>query len=149
MKKLDITRAGELLIKHEGNKKVIYTCPAGYLTFGIGHMIKKGDPEYGKKEGTKVTEERIKEAFMQDFKTAMADCAKIHKDFDRLPPTVQIILSNMAFNLGINRFRKFKKMHKAVKQRDWKQAAMEMKNSLWYKQTKSRAEELVHMMENV
>ena len=52
----------------------------------------------------------------------------------------------MRFNLGPNRFRKFKKMIIAVNNKNFNQAAREMMNSLWYqKQVGNRAVELVEM----
>ena len=41
---------------------------------------------------------------------------------------------------------KFKMMKAAVDVRDWQQAAVEMKSSLWYKQVTNRAQRLVDRM---
>ena len=43
----------------EGNVKSIYLCSESHPTFGIGHLVTKNDPEYGKEVGTKVSHERI------------------------------------------------------------------------------------------
>ena len=32
---------------HEGEVLEIYEDSLGYLTLGVGHLIQKGDPEYG------------------------------------------------------------------------------------------------------
>ena len=43
---------------------------------------------------------------------------------------------------------KFVKMIAAVKRHDWKGAADEMENSLWFRQVGSRGQELVQRMRN-
>ena len=43
----------------------------------------------------------------------------------------------------------FKNMKKALDKRDWKLAAVEGRDSLWYRQVSNRAERLMTRMENV
>ena len=47
------------IIADEGMVKHIYKDHLGYPTFGVGHLILESDPEYGKPDKTKVSEERI------------------------------------------------------------------------------------------
>ena len=49
----------------------------------------------------------------------------------------------MIFQLGIKKQKKFIKMIKHVKNKCFFMAALEMKNSLWYKQTPKRVEGLI------
>ena len=44
----------EQLIYDEGVVYEIYEDHLGYATFGIGHIVKEEDPEYGQPVGTKV-----------------------------------------------------------------------------------------------
>ena len=55
----------------------------------------------------------------------------------------------MMFNLGRPRLSKFRNMKKALDKRDWKLAAVEGRDSLWYRQVSNRAERLMTRMENV
>jgi lysozyme len=55
-------------------------------------------------------------------------------------------LTDMIFNLGSTRFRKFKKMIKAIKNNDWELAGEEAKDSKWYKQVGKRGEEIVKQL---
>ena len=55
----------------------------------------------------------------------------------------------MMFNLGRPRLSKFRNMKKALDKRDWKLAAVEGRDSLWYRQASNRAERLMTRMENV
>ena len=50
------------------------------------------------------------------------------------------------FNLGMAKFLGFKKMLKAIKEKDWERAGDEMEDSKWYLQVGQRARELVRMV---
>lgn len=69
-------------------------------------------------------------------------------DLPGLPENVRVIILNMAFNMGTSRFNPaiWPNFFRAVKNRDFKRAAAEMKNSRWYVQTKSRAKRLYYAM---
>ena len=56
------------------------------------------------------------------------------------------VILNMAFNLGLTRLQKFKKMIAALRIRDYETAAIEMKDSKWYNQVGSRAKRLTGQM---
>jgi len=57
----------------------------------------------------------------------------------------QVIVS-MVFNMGMPRFKSFKKMIKALEGAEYKKASQEMLDSLWAKQVGARAIELAGMM---
>ena len=130
----------------EGVKYEIYNDHLGYPTFGIGHLVRDTDPEAGAALGTPVTEDRVIEAFNEDVKTVLSDCAILYNDFDDLPEEAQLIIANMMFNLGRPRLTKFKGMKAGVDDRDWKKAADEMVDSAWYRQVPNRAGRLVTRM---
>ena len=122
----------------------------GYPTFGVGHLIVKDDPEYGEPEGTEISEDRVWEAFEKDLRIAESECVALYNNkFMTWPDEVQEILVNMMFNMGRTRLSKFKKMHAAILESDWKTAAAEGRDSLWYKQVTNRAERLMGRLENV
>lgn len=133
----------------EGCKYEIYKDHLGYLTFGIGHLIKESDPEHGQEEGTAVSEERVAKAFQEDIDQVLADCDKLYDDYEELPEEVRLIIANMMFNLGYPRLSAFKGMKAGVDARDWNKAADEMVDSRWYKQVPNRAERLVQRMRSV
>lgn len=133
----------------EGCKYEIYKDHLGYLTFGIGHLVKESDPEHGQEEGTAVSEERVAKAFQEDIDQVLADCDKLYDDYEELPEEVRLIIANMMFNLGYPRLSAFKGMKAGVDARDWNKAADEMVDSRWYKQVPNRAERLVQRMRSV
>ena len=135
----------------EGVVNEIYKDHLGYPTFGVGHLVLESDPEYGQEVGTPVTEERVKECFERDLDIAISECELLYEDgvFGNLPDEVQQILVNMMFNMGRTRLSKFKKMHAAILESDWKTAAKEGRDSRWHKQVTNRAERLMVRLENV
>ena len=137
----------------EGRIEHIYEDSEGYLTFGIGHLVKEDDPEFGSPEGTPVTPERVDAAFQADLNQAIGDLDKwlsqCGDSCDNYPGEVKEILVNMLFNLGLTRLNGFKNFKKAVCAKDWNTAADEMVDSTWYNQVGNRAKRLVERMRNV
>ena len=49
----------------------------------------------------------------------------------------------------MTRLMKFKNMHKALEQQNWKQAAIDGRDSKWYDQVTNRAERLMSKLEEI
>ena len=150
-KKVNREAVFEQLKIDEGVVYEIYHDHLGYPTFGVGHLVLESDEEHGQPVGTPVSEERVKECFENDLNIAIRECDALYEDgtFDNLPDEVQQILVNMRFNMGRTRLSKFKKMHGAILEGDWKTAAVEGRDSKWYQQVTNRAERLMSRLENV
>jgi len=56
------------------------------------------------------------------------------------------ILLNMAYNMGEATLSEFKKLKAAIKQGDWKEAQIQMRDSRWSRQVKKRADRLIARM---
>ena len=143
---MNIEQLRKELEMDEGVKYEIYNDHLGYATFGIGHLVRDSDPEYGQEIGTPVSEDRVIEAFNQDVETVLNDCTILYGDFNELPEEAQLIIANMMFNLGRPRLSKFKGMKAGVDAKDWNKAADEMIDSAWYRQVPNRAGRLVKRM---
>jgi len=133
----------EELAEDEGCKFEIYLDHLGLPTFGIGALIKDGDPECGQPVGTPVDEERVRQRFNLDIAVTIEDCKVLYDDFDDLPEEAQLVIANMMFNMGRPRLSKFKGMKAGVDARDWNKAADEMVDSRWHDQVPNRAKRLV------
>ena len=147
--KLDIEQLRKQLIIDEGQVNEIYNDHLGYPTFGIGHLVLETDGEYGLPVGTPVTEERVKECFEKDVENVIEDCKKLHDAWDGYPEEVKQIIANMMFNMGLTRLSKFNRHNAALQCGDWKEAAVEGRDSRWYKQVTNRAERLMSRLEKV
>ena len=146
---IDIDQLRKQLIIDEGQVNEIYKDHLGYPTFGIGHLVLESDPEYGLEEGTAVSEARVKLVFEEDVQTVIGDCRKLHDGWDGYPQEVKQIVANMMFNMGLTRLSKFKKHNAALQCGDWKEAAVEGRDSRWYKQVTNRAERLMKRLEEI
>ena len=146
---MDINKLKETLKIDEGVVYEIYNDHLGYPTFGIGHLVLEGEPEYGLSVGTPITEERVDECFERDVEYVLNDCRILHEDFDNYPEEVKQIIANMMFNMGRTRLTNFRKHNAALKEGDWKTAAIEGRDSRWYKQVTNRAERLMKRLEEV
>tara|TARA_B100000131_G_scaffold280704_1_gene286821 strand:- start:2680 stop:3165 length:486 start_codon:yes stop_codon:yes gene_type:complete len=134
----------------EGVKYEIYKDHLGYPTFGVGHLITEEDEEYGKPVGTEISEERVQECFDKDLDTAISECVALYGEgFNTMPDTVQQVLVNMMFNMGRTRLSKFKNFRTALEAENWQQAAIEGRDSLWYRQVTNRAERLMIRLESL
>jgi lysozyme len=147
--KMNIEQLRKELELDEGCKFEIYLDHLGYKTFGIGHLCKATDPENDMEVGTEVSEERVKDCFNKDIELVISDCELLYDDFDYLPEEAKLIISNMMFNIGFPKMKKFVGMKAGVDARDWNKAADEMIDSNYYKQLPNRAGRLVKRMRSL
>ena len=128
---------------HEGEVLEIYEDSLGYLTLGVGHLIQKGDPEYGQPAGTPVSQEVVELYYDNDFDKHVEEtlhvCENNNIDFDSLPENAQHTLGDMCFNLGAIRLGKFRNMLYACSVSDWNEMARQMEDSRWYGQVGRRS----------
>ena len=146
---MDMKLLREELENDEGVVRKIYLDHLGYPTFGIGHLVRDTDPEYHADVDTPVSESRIEEAFLQDMNSVVSDCVKMFMEFNEYPEDVKRVIANMMFNLGYTRLNKFNNFKAAIREQNWKQAAVEGRDSKWHRQVTNRAERLMKRLENV
>lgn len=121
-----------LIKRHEGFREFPYRCTAGKLTIGFGHNL--DDRGISKK----IAEQILKE----DIGIAVRDCYEVFQDFHLFSQGRQHAFVDMMLNLGINRFKGFKKMIRAANNRDWDEVERQMVDSKWYGQVGQRSEDL-------
>ena len=146
---MDLNKLREQLTIDEGKVLEVYHDHLGLPTIGIGHLVLDSDPEAGQPIGTPITEERCVELFESDLESVVADCKILHEGWDGYPQEVKQVIANMMFNMGRTRLSKFKNHNTALKSGDWKTAAIEGRDSRWYKQVTNRAERLMSRLEEV
>ena len=135
---MDMARS--LIKKHEGLRCTLYEDTQGHLTGGYGHNFSSNGylPAY------------IWDIIYDnmDFPQARRDAEELMNEYDIPFPGLprKIVLIDMAFNLGKDKLRGFKKMWAALKNRDYETAGKEMLDSLWAKQVGCRAVELEKSM---
>lgn len=125
-----------LIVKHEGLKLFPYRDTVGKLTIGVGRNL----------DDNGISEDEAMYMLRNDISRCMSEVRGALPFFDALLDIRQDVLINMVFNLGITKFLKFKKMIKALKERNYDEVSKQMLDSLWAKQVGKRAIELAQIM---
>ena len=149
----------EKLIVAEGLRLQVYKDTLGIDTIGIGRNLE--DRGITKEEldwmdipnidvvyEMGITEADAVYLATNDVQIVEEELVRAHPCVDRLDSVRQLILIDMAFNMGVPRLCKFKKMWAAVECGDYPTAAKEMLDSRWAKQVKGRATKLANAMHN-
>ena len=142
-------RLREEIIVDEGCVLEVYKDHLGYYTVGVGHLILPSDEEWEAPAGTKITQTRADELLVKDFNNVLKECEDNLTVWSEVGEEVKLILANMAFNLGLPRLKKFKKMLKAINEKDYVKASEEGLDSKWAKQVYNRAHRLMDRMRSI
>ena len=147
------------LVVAEGLRLQVYKDTLGIDTIGIGRKLE--DRGISKEEldwmdipsidhvyEWGITEADAVYLATNDVQIVEEELVRAHPCVDRLDSVRQLILIDMAFNMGVPRLCKFKKMWAAVEAEDFPTAAKEMLDSRWAKQVKGRATKLANAMHN-
>ena len=147
------------LVKHEGLRLQVYQDTLGIDTIGIGRNLK--DRGISKEELDEldiptidhVYEYGITEADAMllaenDVQIVEEELLRAHPCVEDLDAVRQLVLVDMAFNMGVPRLCKFKKMWNAIHEKKFDIAAKEMLDSRWATQVKSRSVKLANAMHN-
>lgn len=143
---IDRAKLRAQLAKHEGKRQFVYddatgkqigegTFVRGLPTVGIGRNL------YGKG----LSEDEIEYLVDNDIADVLTDARKF-KWFDGLDTVRQNAVTELLFNLGLERFRSFVKFINYMNEGRWVHAAGELKNSKWYTQVKSRGDTIADMV---
>lgn len=125
------------LINDEGLKLKPYGDLGGKITIGVGHNL----TDVG------ITKAQALDMLDEDIDTTIALLRVNWPPFNGLDGVRQEVLTNMCFNVGIGSFMLFKYMLAACAQGNYKDAASEMRNSVWATQVGPRAVRLAKRME--
>jgi lysozyme len=149
----------EKLIKSEGLVLNVYKDTLGIDTIGIGRNLEdRGISqqelndldiptmnhvyEYG------ITEADAVYLANNDVQIVEEELLRAHPCVEQLDSVRQLILMDMAFNMGVPRLCKFYNTWNAIHEEKYDIAAKEMLDSRWANQVKSRAVKLANAMHN-
>lgn len=120
----------------EGLSLKPYQCTADKFTIGYGRNI----------EDNGISEEEAEFLLLNDIKNTQKELLANFEWFVMLNAPKQGVLINMCFNLGLTRFKQFKKMITAIEMGDYDEAAEQMLDSKWARQVGNRAIRLSNAM---
>ena len=118
--------------KHEGFRATVYKCTEGYDTIGYGFAIKN----------LELTEEIAEDILIRKLQDIRRNLYKAFDWIKDCPQEVEDVVINMCYQMGISGFSKFKKTIYYLETEQYEEAADEMLDSLWHKQTPARSQEL-------
>lgn len=140
----------EQLIRHEGFETKAYQCPAGHASIGVGRNLEADGTPRDVALRMEITKDTALIWLGEDIAEARGFALRLMSRFgvDKGIGQVRIdVLVNMAFNLGYDDLKGFKRMWRALAQGDYVAAADEILNSRYAVQVGSRAVELALQME--
>jgi len=147
------------LISHEGLRLQVYQDTLGIDTIGIGRNLEDRGitkeeldwmdiPNMAIVHTMGITEADAMYLAQNDVQIVEEELVRAHPCVDKLDNVRQLVLMDMAFNMGVPRLCKFKKMWNAIHNEDYANAAKEMLDSRWANQVKSRSTKLANAMHN-
>ena len=125
--------------KNEGYSNKPYKDQLGFYTIGYGHLIKPYEKKYFK---IKYKKKHFDELFEADFKKSLKAYKDVFKK-ERHKQSEKELLVEMIFQLGKNGTSNFQKMIYYLNRKQKHMVCLEMLDSLWYKQTPKRVENLI------
>ncbi|HLP79287.1 MAG TPA: hypothetical protein VK158_01510 [Acidobacteriota bacterium] len=158
---LNIDECIDFIKYWEGFRSHVYTDSLGYLTVGYGTCIdtrvRKDAKAFITRFGInyeglitkkiRISQTTAQQLMLPEVQLALTYAPKAVANFAKLPKEAKYIVVDMIYNLGINKFLKFKNAIAALNQMDFETAAKELKNSKWYEQTARRAQHHVADMQ--
>ncbi|SRR6266404_4694952 len=136
--------------KHEGRRPRVYPDTRGILTIGVGCNLQRADARQrltavgadydavllGKAD---LTEAQIDALLQEDIDACGVQLHKLLPDFDTYPDLVTTVCYDLCFNMGLAKLESFHNTLACIRNRDWKGAADNLRQSLWAKQVGHRA----------
>jgi lysozyme len=125
--------------RHEGFEPRVYKCTEGVDTIGYGFAIKD----------LYLDEDIAELILMRKIQQLLERIIVAFSWFESSPEEVKFVVTNMCYQLGLKGFSKFKKTIYYLETEQYEEAADEMLDSLWYKQTPNRAKELSDIIRSI
>tara|TARA_E500000178_G_scaffold295021_1_gene300636 strand:- start:470 stop:898 length:429 start_codon:yes stop_codon:yes gene_type:complete len=136
---LDFSNLKLRIKNNEGYSNKAYKDQLGFLTIGYGHLIKSNESKYLKNFYSKKYLENL---FDDDFNKALVKYNKLFFKKNHGQKEKELLIE-MLFQLGDKGVSKFVKMLSHIEKKQKFMTCLEMLNSLWYKQTPKRVEDLI------
>tara|TARA_R100001224_G_scaffold19565_1_gene9622 strand:+ start:2349 stop:2834 length:486 start_codon:yes stop_codon:yes gene_type:complete len=155
--KYNMTELLDQLVLHEGLELLPYKDSLGIDTIGIGRNLEhRGLSEeelvhIGKDISDicewGITKEQAYYLAENDIKIVEKEVCEAHPCVVELDEIRQRVIIDMAFNMGVPRLNKFKKMWKAIEEENYEESKIQMLDSRWANQVGNRAVRLSNAME--
>lgn len=128
-----------MLIRDEAEVLHAYPDSEGFWTIGVGRLIDQ-------RKGGGISHDEAMYLLNNDISRVLSECKTSLRWFPSLDEPRQMVILNMVFNMGLEKFLEFKKTIQYIKLEEYENAAKEMLDSKWARQVKSRAIRLSAIM---
>mgnify|MGYP003627830338 FL=1 len=125
------------LIEFEGLRLKPYHCTSGKLTIGVGRNL----------DDRGITEDEAMILLANDIKIVQEELLDRWEWMSDLPPRAQMVVMDLAFNMGVPAISNFQNMLRDLKESNWEGAAINLLDSRYAKQVGRRAIYNAHLLE--
>jgi len=139
-----MSKLTEMLRRHEGEVKnsagrhIVYDCPAGHATIGIGRNVSES--------GLGLSDIEVEFMLEEDIARCAEELGREFPWFSGLNEARRDAMIDLVFNIGLTRLNGFKKALAAMADANYDLAAAEFMDSKWASQVKDRAIEICAMI---
>jgi len=133
---INLKRLTEQLIIHEGLRLKPYKCSAGKATIGVGRNI----------EDVGITKEEAMFLLSNDIARVAGQCVAEFDWFNDLSELRKEAIINLVFNMGLSKFKQFKRTIAYIESGDFVIAGAELLDSNYARQVGNRAVEVANML---
>ena len=133
---VDMERLKKQLVIDEGLELKPYRCSADKLTIGVGRNIQ----EVG------ITEAEAMVLLENDIARVAGEGTQAFDWFLGLTPIRKEAIINLVFNMGLSKFKQFKKTIAFIEAGDWERAGAELLDSNYARQVGQRSQRVANML---
>ena len=151
-----VTNIFEMLRYDEGLRLDIYKDTEGYWTVGIGHLLTKNpsiavaqkelDKLVGRASMGRITQKEAEflfDADVRNVESGINSNGTLIVVYRGLDAERKDAMKNMVFQMGVAGVAGFTNSLNLLKAKQWEQAASNLKQSRWFKQTPNRANRVI------
>ena len=137
---INVAQMEQDLIRDEGVRYSAYQDHLGFWTIGVGRLIDQ-------RKGGRLSQAEVSHLLRNDIQVCLLDiqAEPWYRALDT--DARQRAILNMRFQLGAAGLRTFRTSLGLITQRKWAEAGVNLRKSLWYRQTPIRAERVIRMIE--
>ena len=139
-----MSKLTEMLRRHEGEVKnsagrhIVYDCPAGHATIGIGRNVSES--------GLGLSDIEVEFMLEEDTARCAKELGGAFHWFSGLDQVRADAMIDLCFNIGITSLRKFVNANDAMARDDYDEASAQYYQSKWASQVGDRAIEICAMI---
>lgn len=139
MPTIDLKKLKSDLERDEDRVKFPYEDSVGKVSIGIGHNL----------DDNGLSDRIIDLIYEEDIESVFNDLDRAFPWWREQPEPVQRFMANLCFNLGLDRFRKWKPTLRYIEAKQYKAAAKQFRsNGRYFAQVGARAERLAKLLES-